>query len=49
MRTYTPFPLLVQRKQEATAAVGNQKCHVLLCGTQTVHKFLDTHFAYTCC
>lgn len=49
MQTETPFPLLIQRTQEAIAAVGNQNCYVLLCDTQTVQKFRDTTFAHTCC
>ena len=44
-----PSPLRVQRKQEAIAAVGNQNYYVLIRGTQTVHKFRGTTFAYTYC
>jgi hypothetical protein len=47
MRTGTPFPLLIQRTQEALAAFGNQNYYVLLCGTQAVHKFRDTTFTHT--
>ena len=47
MRTDTLFPLLIQRAQEAIAAVGNKNYYVLLCGTQTLHKFRDTTFTHT--